>query len=84
MKFVFDLKDLGNASNTPATVLYDGASASSPATCTFAAIDSVELTGSVGFCSVTQTGSAWVVSTLPGGATQTRLIGIAGEGATAA
>ena len=80
MKFVFDLQDLGNASNTPATVLYDGASASSPATCTFAAIDSVELTGSMGFCSVTQTGSAWVVSTLPGGATQTRLIGIAGEG----
>jgi hypothetical protein len=34
----------------------------------------------VGFCSVTQTGSAWVVSTLPGGATQTRLIGVAGEG----
>jgi len=80
MKLVFDLQDLGNASNTPATVLYDGASASSPATCTFAAIDSVELTGSMGFCSVTQTGSAWVVSTLPGGATQTRLIGVAGEG----
>jgi len=80
MKLVFDLQDLGNASNTPATVLYDGASVNSPASCTFAAIDSVELTGSVGFCSVTQTGSAWVVSTLPGGATQTRLIGVAGEG----
>ena len=80
ISLVFDLQDLGNASNTPATVLYDGASVNSPASCTFAAIDSVELTGSMGFCSITQTGSAWVVSTLPGGATQTRLIGVAGEG----
>jgi hypothetical protein len=77
---VFELVDLGNASNTPATVLYDGAVAASPASCSFAAIDSLQLTGSMGFCSVTQTGSAWIVSTLPGGAMQTRLIGIAGEG----
>jgi len=34
----------------------------------------------MGFCTVTQTGSAWVVSTLPGGATKTRLVGVAGEG----
>jgi hypothetical protein len=81
MALVFDLQDLGDASNTPATVLYDGAVTSSPANCTFAAVDSVELTGSMGFCTVTQTGSAWVVSTLPGGATETRLIGIAGQGA---
>ena len=84
IQLVFDLQDLGNASNTPATVLYDsavaGAVTSSPASCSFAAVDSVELTGSLGFCTVTQTGSAWVVSTLPGGATQTRLIGVAGEG----
>jgi hypothetical protein len=80
MSLVFDLQDLGDTSNTPATVLYDGASASSPAYCTFAAVDSIELTGSMGFCTITQTGSAWIVSTLPGGATETRLIGIAGEG----
>jgi hypothetical protein len=80
LSLVFDLQDLGNASNTPATVLYDGAVTSSPAACTFAAVNSVELTGSVGFCSVIQTGSAWVVSTLPGGTKQTRLIGVAGEG----
>jgi hypothetical protein len=80
MALVFDLQDLGNASNTPATVLYDGSVAASPATCTFVAIDSVQLIGSMGFCSVTQTGSAWIVSTLPGGTTQTRLIGVAGEG----
>jgi hypothetical protein len=80
MALVFDLQDLGNAANIPATVLYDGAVTSSPARCTFVAVDSVELTGSMGFCTVTQTGSAWVVSTLPGGATETRLIGVAGEG----
>jgi hypothetical protein len=84
ISLVFDLQDLGNASNTPATVLYDsavaGAVTSSPASCSFAAVDSIELTGSMGFCTVTQTGSAWVVSTLPEGATKTRLIGVAGEG----
>ena len=80
MALVFDLVDLGNASNTPATVLYDGAIATSPASCTFAAVDSVALTSSIGFCTVKQTGSAWIVSTLTRGATQTRLIGIAGQG----
>ncbi|HEV2646879.1 MAG TPA: hypothetical protein VGU46_10995 [Acidobacteriaceae bacterium] len=77
---VFELVDLGNASNTPATVLYDGSVTSSPASCTFAAVDSITLTGSIGFCSVTQNGSAWIVSTLPGGTKQTRLIGVAGQG----
>jgi hypothetical protein len=80
MAFVFELQDLGNASNTPATILYDGMVATSPASCTFAAVNSVELAGSMAFCTVTQTGSAWITSTLPGGATQARLIGIAGEG----
>jgi hypothetical protein len=77
---VFELVDLGNASNTPATVLYDGLVPTSPASFTFALVDSILLTGSVGFCSVVQEGSAWIVSTLPGGMRQTRLIGAAGEG----
>jgi hypothetical protein len=89
VSLVFDLIDQGNASSTPATVLYDSAAAgsvaTSPAACTFAAVDSVELTGSIGSIAVTQTGSTWVVSTLPAsspttGTTYTRLIGIAGEG----
>ena len=46
----------------------------------FALVDSVQLFGSMGFCSVTQTGSAWVVSTLPSGVKQTRLIGDRGRG----
>jgi hypothetical protein len=80
MAVVFELQDLGLASNTPATVLYDGAVVSSPASCSFVVVNSVQLFGSMGYCRVTQTGSAWVVSTLPSGATMTRLIGVAGEG----
>jgi len=80
MSVVFELQDLGAASNTPATVLYDGAVTSSSASCSFVAVNSVQLFGSMGYCRVTQTGSAWVVSTLPSGTKMTRLIGVAGEG----
>jgi len=80
MAVVFELQDLGVASNTPATVLYDGAVTSSPASCSFVSVNSVQLFGSMGYCRVTQTGSAWVASTLPSGVKMTRLIGVAGEG----
>ena len=80
MSVVFELQDLGAASTTPATVLYDGSVASSPASCSFVAVNSVQLIGSMGYCRITQTGSAWVVSTLPSGVKMTRLIGVAGEG----
>jgi hypothetical protein len=80
MALVFELQDLGLSSNTPATVLYDGAVASSPAWCHFAAANSVQLFGSMRYCRVTQAGSAWLSSTLPSGVTGTRLIGVAGEG----
>ncbi len=71
---------LVHASNTPATVLYDGSVSSSPASCSFVAVNSLQLMGSMEYCRMTQTGSAWIVSTLPSGATMTRLIGVAGEG----
>jgi hypothetical protein len=80
MDVVFELVDLGAASSTPATVLYDGGVTSSPSSCSFVAVNSVQLIGSMGYCRVTQTGSAWVVSTLPTGVKMTRLIGVAGEG----
>ena len=80
MSVVFELHDLGASSNTPATVLYDGSVVSSPASCNFVAVNSVQLIGSMGYCRVTQTGSAWVVSILPSGVKTTRLIGVAGEG----
>lgn len=82
---VFELVDEGASSNTPATVLYDSVAsgatlASSPASCELVAVNSTQLYGSVRTVRVTRPGSAWVVSTLPGGAKQTRLIGAAGEG----
>jgi hypothetical protein len=85
VSLVFDLIDQGNASNTPATILYDsaasGAIASSPAACTFAAVDSLALTGSIGSIAVTLAGSTWIASTPPAAPACTRLIGVAGEGA---
>ena len=80
MSLVFELQDLGASSNTPATVLYDGSVVSSPASCNFVAVNSLQLIGSIGYCRVTQTGSAWVASTLPSGVKMTRLAGVAGEG----
>jgi hypothetical protein len=84
MDAVFELVDLGLSSNTPAVILYDTASAGpitgTPASCLFAAVDSVQLFGSMGYCRVQQTGSVWITSTLPSGAASTRLIGVAGEG----
>ncbi len=82
---VFEIVDEGASSNTPATVLYDsaaasGASADSPMTCEFVAVNSTQLFGSIRSVTVTCPGSAWVVSTLPNGTQQTRLIGSAGEG----
>jgi hypothetical protein len=80
MSVVFELQDLGVSSNTPATVLYDGGVATSPASCNFVAVNSIQLFGSIGYCRITQTGSAWVTSSAPNGTRSTRLIGIAGEG----
>ena len=85
MDVVFDLIDEGAASNTPATVLYDSAASSgpitsTPATCAFVVANSTQLYGSVASVSVTRPGSLWVVSTLPSGTLQTRLIGHAGQG----
>jgi hypothetical protein len=82
---VFELVDEGASSNTPATVLYDSAAASgaiagSPVTCDFVAANSTQIFGSIRSVNVTRTGTAWVVSTLPNGTKQTRLIGAAGEG----
>ncbi|SEG19917.1 hypothetical protein SAMN05421819_2160 [Bryocella elongata] len=84
MDVVFELVDEGVASNTPATVLYDSAAggtpvASTPAVCTFVVANSTNLFGTVGAVSVTRPGSVWVVSTLPSGTVQTRLIGLAGQ-----
>jgi hypothetical protein len=85
MDVVFELVDEGAASNTPATVLYDSAAAGgvlvgTPATCVFVAANATQMFGSVASVSVTRLGSMWVVSTLPSGVLQTRLVGSAGQG----
>jgi hypothetical protein len=85
MDVVFELVDEGTASNTPATVIYDsiavgGTLTSTPATCAFVLANATQMFGSVGSVSVTRTGSVWIVSTLPSGTLQTRLIGVAGQG----
>jgi len=85
MDVTFEVVDEGTASNTPATVLYDSGAAgvgiaSSPATCSFVVANAAQMFGSVGSVSVTRTGSVWIVSTLPSGVLQTRLIGAAGQG----
>jgi hypothetical protein len=80
MSIVFDLQDNGLASSTPATVLYDGTVNTSPATCSFVAVNSANLLGTIGYIRATQNGSGWVTSTPQGAAAQTRLIGAAGEG----
>ena len=78
---VFELIDLGNASNTPATVLYEGTLASTPTACIYAAVNSLSLTGSIGAVSIQQSGSAWITTTTSGGVTATRLSGLPGTGA---
>lgn len=85
LQIVFDVVDQGASSNTPATVLFDSAAAGSPiadspSLCRFVLVNSTELHGSVASAELTQLGSAWVMSTLPSGQQQTRLLGTAGEG----
>jgi hypothetical protein len=77
---VFEYRDAGVSSNTPATVLYGGAVASSPGECSFAPVNSVQLFGAMGRCSITQAGSAWIVSTQSDGTETVRVTGAAGDG----
>ena len=77
---LFDLQDVGVSSNTPATVLYEGTVQSSPASCGLVALNCIQLFGSIGYCRVTQTGSAAVTKTLASGVNQMQLVGVAGEG----
>ena len=76
---VFELQDLGLASNTAATVLFDGSLGNAPESCSFGAVDSVQLEGSINYVRITRGGPVWVTSTSSGG-TWTRLLGTAGEG----
>ncbi|MBS1800017.1 MAG: hypothetical protein JSS95_09355 [Acidobacteria bacterium] len=72
---VFETRDEGDATNTPVTVLYTATLASSPASCTFTPVNSVQLIGSIGSCNVAHAGPAWVATTTPGGPTTIRVSG---------
>ena len=81
LSLVFEVRDLGDSSNTLATVLYDGAVASSPVQANVVAVNSIELFGSVGSFKITQTGTAWVATTAPGtGSVSTSLTGKSTDG----
>lgn len=77
----FELQDSAAAANTPATVLYDGSVAATPATAIFCGVNSTDLQSSTGYFSVTRPNTAWVTSIPPGGTERTRRIGLAAEGA---
>ena len=77
---VFAIEDMGVSSNTPATVLYDGAMASSPASVSFAPVNSVQLIGTIGSVTAEQMAPVWVRGTTSAGAAVTRLGGGTGTG----
>ena len=81
VELVFEVRDLGSASNTPVTVLYDGTVASSPAQANVVAANSLQLFGSVAAVKLTRTGSAWITTTDPtSGVVSTRLTGTSYDG----
>jgi hypothetical protein len=80
VSLVFEARDVGVSSSTPATVLYAGSLASSPGACSFAVVNSVQLYGSIGRCSITQASGAWIVSTATDGTQTVRVTGAAGDG----
>jgi hypothetical protein len=77
----FELQDSASAPNTPATVLYDGSVASTPATAVFGAVNSIALVGSVGYFTVKRPSTAWVTSIPPMALERTRRVGLAAQGA---
>lgn len=85
MHALLELVGESASSNAAATVLFDSAAAGaeiegSPAQCSFAVANAVQMFGSVRSVRVERPGSLWVVSTLPDGTEVTRLTGVAGEG----
>ena len=72
---LFELVEIINGVASLPVILYDGAVANIPATCTAVAASSINLHGTLRSFSLTQLGSGWVVSTPSGGAPFTRRVG---------
>jgi hypothetical protein len=80
LALVFEARDEGLASNTPVTVLYDGALASAPAQATVVPVNSLNLIGSIGLIGIALTGSCWIRGTSSSGNSWTRLVGKLADG----
>ena len=83
LNLLFELQDMALLPyvNIGSTILYDGSLGTSPAIASFACVNSLNLTGNVGYFTVKQPGTLWIVSTPSGGTAFTRRIGLANQGA---
>lgn len=77
---LFEIQEYVNGVAGMPVVLYDGSIANLPGSCTVAAASSLNLQGSMRSCNLTNTGSAWVVTTPSGGSPYTRRVGSATQG----
>jgi hypothetical protein len=83
LQLLFELQDMALLPyvNIGSTILYDGSVPTSPGIATFACVNSLNLQGNIGYFKITQPGTMWIVSTPSGGASFTRRIGQANQGA---
>jgi hypothetical protein len=70
----------GGVAGSP-TILYEGSLAQTPSAAVYAPLNSADIQCSIASIAVTQTGPAWVVSTLPNGGSVIRRIGTTAQGA---
>ena len=78
---VFEVHDLGMASNSPSQVLYSGQIESSPANASFVPVNSARLQGTIGALTAKRAGSVWMRSWTAAGGFTARLPGTTGTGA---
>ena len=78
---VFEVRDAGESSNTPVTVLYEGTVSNVVPSAKVAAVDSVQLFGSIGSVRLLRTGTVWMTSNdATTGTPRTLAMGAAGAG----
>lgn len=80
-KLLFELVEVINGVASMPVILYDGAIANLPPTCTVVAASSLNPQGSLRSLYLTNLGSGWVVSTPSGGTPYTRRVGASTQGA---
>ena len=81
LRVVMEVRDLGESSNTPVTVLYDGLVSAVPAQANVVVLNSLQLFGAIGSVRISRTGSLLVRGTdAASGKPRTRLIGQVNQG----